>query len=353
MVRRISRAVRVGEVTIGGNNPVSIQSMTNTDTRDAEQTVKQIERLVEAGCEIVRLAVPDTEAAGALKTIRQRVKIPIVADIHYDYRLALEALKAGVDKLRFNPGNIGGADKMRIIAREAASRGVPIRVGVNSGSLEKDLPAKHGGITPEALVESALRSVEILENQSFEDIVIAVKSSDVTLSINAYELLARYTDHPFHLGITEAGTVYGGSIKSAVGIGAVLSRGLGDTIRVSLTGDPVEEVRCAREILQSLKLRRFGVEFVSCPTCGRTSIDLTGLAEKIEAYCKNIKTPLKVAVMGCAVNGPGEAKDADIGVSGGNGKGVIFKNGEIFATVNEDELFAAFARELDKMLGGN
>jgi (E)-4-hydroxy-3-methylbut-2-enyl-diphosphate synthase len=325
--------------------------MTNTYTRDVDQTVKQIEALVDAGCEIVRLAVPDSASAQALGIIKKRVKIPVVADIHYDYRLALESLKAGADKLRLNPGNIGGADKVKAVAREAASRGVPIRVGVNSGSLEKDLFAKYGGVTPEALVESALRSVEILENQSFKDIVIAVKSSDVTLSVSAYELLAKHTDYPFHVGITEAGTVYGGSIKSAVGIGAVLSRGLGDTIRVSLTGDPLEEVRCAREILQSLGLRRFGVELVSCPTCGRTSIDLIGLAERIEAYCKDIKTPLKVAVMGCVVNGPGESKDADIGVTGGDGKGVIFKKGEIFATMKEDELFPAFVQELEKMVG--
>ncbi|MDR1000974.1 MAG: flavodoxin-dependent (E)-4-hydroxy-3-methylbut-2-enyl-diphosphate synthase [Clostridiales bacterium] len=351
MIRRISRAVRVGDVTIGAGSPVSIQSMTNTYTRDVDQTVKQIEALVDAGCEIVRLAVPDSASAQALGIIKKRVKIPVVADIHYDYRLALESLKAGADKLRLNPGNIGGADKVKAVAREAASRGVPIRVGVNSGSLEKDLFAKYGGVTPEALVESALRSVEILENQSFKDIVIAVKSSDVTLSVSAYELLAKHTDYPFHVGITEAGTVYGGSIKSAVGIGAVLSRGLGDTIRVSLTGDPLEEVRCAREILQSLGLRRFGVELVSCPTCGRTSIDLIGLAERIEAYCKDIKTPLKVAVMGCVVNGPGESKDADIGVTGGDGKGVIFKKGEIFATMKEDELFPAFVQELEKMVG--
>jgi (E)-4-hydroxy-3-methylbut-2-enyl-diphosphate synthase len=350
-MRRVSREVRIGAVTIGGAYPIAIQSMANTDTRDVSATVRQINSLAAAGCEIARVAVPDMEAAEAIGPIRRQIGIPLVADIHFDYRLALKALENGVDKLRINPGNIGGADKVKLVARAAKERGVPIRIGVNSGSVEKELLEKYGGAAPEALAESALRHAALLEDQNFTDIVLAVKASDVPTTIAAYELIAAKTDYPLHVGVTEAGTVYAGSIKSAVGIGAILSRGIGDTIRVSLTGDPLEEVRCAKAILQSLGLRRFGVEFVSCPTCGRTEIDLIGLATKIEKFCETIDEPIKVAVMGCVVNGPGEAKDADIGVAGGKGSGVIFKKGRIYKTVKEEELADAFIAELRRMTG--
>ncbi|MDR2650125.1 MAG: flavodoxin-dependent (E)-4-hydroxy-3-methylbut-2-enyl-diphosphate synthase [Clostridiales bacterium] len=347
--RKKTRPVNAGGVLIGGDNLISIQSMTNTDTRDVDATVKQITSLAEAGCEIVRVAVPDMAAAGAVKEIKRRIKLPLVADIHFDYRLALAALENGADKLRLNPGNIGVSEHVRKVAEAAKSRGVPIRVGVNAGSLEKPMLAKYGGAVPEALAESALKRAETLENFNFTDIVIAVKASSAPVSIKAYEIIAERTDYPLHVGITEAGTVYAGSIKSAAGIGAILSRGIGDTIRVSLTGDPVEEVRCAREILRALGLRRLGVEFVSCPTCGRTEIDLVKAAAQIEEYCKNIKADIKVAVMGCAVNGPGEARDADIGLAGGKGSAVIFKKGQIFRTVQEDEMVSVFIEELRKV----
>jgi len=337
---------------IGGNSPVSIQSMTKTDTRDVESTVKQINALAEAGCEIVRAAVPNTAAAEALKEIKKRVALPVVADIHFDYRLALAALENGADKLRLNPGNIGGRENIKKVAEAAKSRGVPIRVGVNSGSVEKDLAEKYCGKAPDsmadALAESALRNVEILESFHFSDIVIAVKASSVPVSIKAYEIIAQKTDYPLHVGITEAGAAYAGTIKSAAGIGAILSRGIGDTIRVSLTGDPIQEVYCAKEILKSLGLRRFGVEFVSCPTCGRTGIDLTGAVSRIEEYCKTLNANIKVAVMGCAVNGPGEARDADIGLAGGSGSAVIFKKGRVLKTVNEREMVDVFIEELRK-----
>jgi len=323
--------------------------MTKTDTRDVESTVKQIQDLAEAGCEIVRVAVPDLTAAEAIKEIKKRVSLPLAADIHFDYRLALAALENGADKLRLNPGNIGGRENVGKVAAAAKSRGVPIRVGVNAGSLERDILAQYGGTVPEALAESVMRHVRMLEDFHFSDIVIAVKASSVPVSIQAYEIVAGQTDYPLHVGITEAGTAYAGSIKSAVGIGAVLSRGIGDTVRVSLTGDPVSEVTCAKEILQSLGLRRFGVEFVSCPTCGRTEIDLRAAAAQIEAYCRNLKANIKVSVMGCVVNGPGEARDADIGLAGGKGRAVLFKKGQVFRTVDESEMVSVFLEELRKV----
>ncbi|MDR1559058.1 MAG: flavodoxin-dependent (E)-4-hydroxy-3-methylbut-2-enyl-diphosphate synthase [Clostridiales bacterium] len=310
--------------------------------------MKQINALAEASCEIVRVAVPDMAAADAIKDIKSHIKLPLIADIHFDYRLALAALENGADKLRINPGNIGGSDNLRKVAEAAKVRGVPIRVGVNAGSLERDVLRKYGGAVPEALAESALKHAEMLEDFNFSDIVIAVKASSVPITIKAYEIIAGRTDYPLHVGITEAGTVYAGSIKSAAGIGAVLSRGIGDTIRVSLTGDPLEEVRCAKEILRALGLRKFGVEFVSCPTCGRTEINLVKAAAEIESYCENINANIKVAVMGCVVNGPGEARDADIGLAGGKGSAVIFKKGQVFRTVKESEMVGVFIEELRK-----
>ena len=348
-IRRKSRTVNAGGLMIGGDNPISVQSMTNTDTRDIEATVKQIEALAEAGCEIIRVAILDMSAAAAVKEIKKRVKLPIAADIHFDYRLALAALESGADKLRLNPGNIGGSENVRKVAEAAKIRGVPIRVGVNAGSLEKGILRKFGGALPEALAESALKHAAMLEDFNFSDIVIAVKASSVPVSIKAYEIIAKQTDYPLHVGITEAGLELAGYVKSSVGIGAILSRGIGDTIRVSLTGDPACEVYCAKEILQSLGLRRFGVEFVSCPTCGRTEIDLTGAAYYIKEYCKDIRANIKVAVMGCAVNGPGEARDADIGLAGGKGCAVIFKKGQVIRTVKESEIIGAFIEELRKV----
>ena len=340
--------MNAGGLLIGGDNPVSIQSMTKTDTRDIDATVKQIGALAEAGCELVRLAVPDQACAAAIKEIKKQVKVPLAADIHFDFRLALAALENGADKLRLNPGNIGGFENVRKVAEAAKSRGVPIRVGVNAGSLEKNIIKKYGGAVPEALAESALAHAAMLESFNFSDIVIAVKASSVPVSIRAYEIIAKQTDYPLHVGITEAGMAYAGSIKSAVGIGAILSRGIGDTVRVSLTGDPIEEVCCAKEILQALGLRRFGVEFISCPTCGRTEIDLNAAAAYIKEYCKVFKANIKVAVMGCAVNGPGEARDADIGLAGGKGSAVIFKKGKVLRTVKESEMVGVFIEELRK-----
>lgn len=349
MERKQTRQVQIGNVKIGGNNPVAIQSMCNTDTRDVEATVNQIKLLEEAGCEIIRVAVPDMVAAEAIKDIVKKINIPLVADIHFDYRLALKAIENGVDKLRINPGNIGSEDRIKAVVEAAKKRKIPIRIGVNSGSLEKDILEKYGLVTAEGLVESALRHVKILERLDFNDIVISIKASNVPFSLDTYTMLSQKVDYSLHLGITESGTVWTGSIKSAVGIGAILSRGIGDTIRVSLTGDPVEEVITAKEILKSLGLRRFGVEFVSCPTCGRTEIDLIGLANKVEKACKNINKEIKVAVMGCAVNGPGEAREADIGIAGGKGYGLIFKKGEILRKLPEEQLLSALMDEIEKL----
>ena len=344
--RQTTRQVIVGGVPIGGGAPISVQSMTNTDTRDVEATVRQIQTLERAGCEIVRAAVPDEEAARALSAIKRAISIPLVADIHFSARLALRAIEAGVDKLRINPGNIGGREKVERVVRAAQERGVPIRVGVNAGSLEKDLLRKYGSSTAEALVESALRHVTILEGLGFEDIVISLKASDVPRSIAAYRSISEKVDYPLHVGITEAGTARTGALRSAVGIGAILSEGIGDTIRVSLTADPVEEVRVGFEILKALGLRQRGATVISCPTCGRTEINLIPLAEEVERALREVKEPIKVAVMGCVVNGPGEAKEADFGIAGGRGVGIVFRRGEIVRKVKERELLEALLGEI-------
>lgn len=347
--RRKTKVVNIGSVAIGGDNPIAIQSMCNTDTRDVNATVNQIKELEDEGCEIIRVAVPDMEAAEAVGEIKKRIGIPLVCDIHFDYRLALKCLEMGVDKLRINPGNIGSRERVEAVVNAAREREIPIRIGVNSGSLEKDILEKYGEVTPQGLVESALRHVEILEDLNYDKIVISIKASNVPFSMETYSLLSKSVDYPLHLGITEAGTLYSGTIKSAAGIGAILGMGIGDTIRVSLTDKPVEEVRAAKEILKAMELRKFGISFVSCPTCGRTEIDLIGLAQRVEKECKNINKDIKVAVMGCAVNGPGEAREADLGIAGGKGYGLIFKKGEILHKLPEDELLGALIEEINKL----
>ena len=342
----MTREINIGGVKIGGNNPIAIQSMCNTDTRDVKSTVEQIKKLEKAGCEIIRVAVPDMQAAECIRDIKNSIDIPLVADIHFDYRLALKCMDNGIDKIRINPGNIGSADRVKQVADMAKKNHIPIRVGVNSGSLEKELVEKYGGVTPQGLVESALRHVKLLEQNDFYDTAISIKASNVPFSVEVYELLSNTVDYPLHVGITEAGTVWGGTIKSAIGIGAILSRGIGDTIRVSLTGDPVEEIYAAKEILKDLNLRKFGVEFISCPTCGRTSIDLIKIANEVESKIKDIDKNIKVAVMGCAVNGPGEAREADIGIAGGHGEGLIFKKGEILRKVPEEKLVDELLKEI-------
>jgi (E)-4-hydroxy-3-methylbut-2-enyl-diphosphate synthase len=338
MHRQRTRRVRIGRVEIGGGAPVAVQSMTITDTRDVEGTLSQIYQLAAEGCEIVRLAVPDEEAAAALAAIRPRSPLPIVADIHFDHRLALRALEAGIDKLRINPGNIGSRQRTRIVAREAASRGVPIRIGANIGSLSKATLRRFGRPTAEALVESAMEDVRVLEDLGFRDIVISVKASEVPMMIEAYTMIAERVAYPLHVGVTEAGTAWAGGIKSAVGIGAVLARGIGDTIRVSLAADPVEEVRAGYEILKSLGLRTRGVQFVACPSCGRAEVNIIQIAQEVERRLRGIPAPVKVAVMGCAVNGPGEARMADLGIACGRGMGLIFQDGRIVASLPEDRL---------------
>ena len=349
--RRVSRRIYIGGVPIGGGAPVVVQSMTNTDTRDAAATIAQIRRLEEAGCEMVRVAVPDDEAAAQLAKIKKSIGIPLIADIHFDYRLALAALEAGVDGLRLNPGNIGGPENVRKVARAALEREVPIRIGVNAGSLEKDLLARTGHATPEAMVESALRHIRLLEDHGFGLIKVSLKSSDVVRTVASYRLLAAQTDYPLHLGVTEAGTLVDGAIKSALGIGILLFEGIGDTLRVSLTRDPEDEIPVAYSILRSLGIRARGVELISCPTCGRTEIDLIPMAEKAERLLRRVKTPLKVAVMGCVVNGPGEAREADVGIAGGRGKGILFKKGERIETLSEAELLPRLLAEIEKMTG--
>jgi (E)-4-hydroxy-3-methylbut-2-enyl-diphosphate synthase len=340
----------MGSVTVGGGAPVSVQSMTNTDTRDAAATRAQIERLIKAGCEIVRVAVPDREAARALPEIKKSLSVPLVADIHFDYRLALAAIEAGVDGLRINPGNIGGRDKVAAVVKAAKQKRVPIRIGVNAGSLEKDL--LRDGITPEAMVESALRHVVMLEEMDFFAIKISLKASDVPLMVAAYRMLADKVDYPLHIGVTEAGTAFAGSVKSAVGIGILLWEGIGDTVRVSLTGDPVREVRVAYEILKTLGLRRRGAELISCPTCGRTQIDLIKIAGEVEERLVELDIPLKVAVMGCVVNGPGEARHADVGIAGGKGEGLIFRKGRVIRKVPENLLVEELMKEIDILVNG-
>lgn len=345
----MKREVNVGGVKIGGNNPISIQSMTNTDTRNVAETVSQIKRLETAGCEIIRVAVPDMEAAKAVGEIKKQIKIPLVSDIHFDYRLALECIKNGVDKVRINPGNIGDKDRVKMVVEACRERNIPIRIGVNGGSLEKELLEKYGRPTADALVESALGHVKILEDLDFSDIVVSIKVSDVPTMLSAYRKFNEISDIPLHVGVTEAGTKQAGMVKSAVGIGALLSEGIGNTMRVSLTADPVEEIYAAKEILKVLGLRRQGAELISCPTCGRTRIDMIPIAEEMEKRLRDVDKDIKVAVMGCAVNGPGEAREADIGVAGGVGEGLIFKKGEVLRKVPESEIIPALMEEIAKL----
>lgn len=347
MERHKTREVKIGNRIIGGNHPIAIQSMTNTKTEDVAATVAQIQQLTKAGCEIIRCAVPTMEAAKALGKIKKQISISLVADIHFDYRLAIAAMENGADKIRINPGNIGSADRVKAVVDEAKSRNIPIRVGVNSGSLEKDLVEKYHGVTAEGIVESALDKVKMIEDMGYDNLVISIKSSDVMMCVKAHELIASKTDHPLHVGITEAGTLISGNIKSSIGLGLILSQGIGDTVRVSLTGDPIEEIKSAKLILRTLGLRKGGIEVVSCPTCGRTQINLIQLANQVETMVAEFPLDIKVAVMGCVVNGPGEAKEADLGVAGGIGEGLIIKHGKVFKKVPEEELLPALRYELE------
>ncbi|MCI8874583.1 MAG: flavodoxin-dependent (E)-4-hydroxy-3-methylbut-2-enyl-diphosphate synthase [Lachnospiraceae bacterium] len=346
MAREATKEIKIGNKVIGGGNPVLIQSMTNTKTEDVSATVEQIQKLEGAGCDIIRCAVPDMEAAKALTEIKKHIKIPLVADIHFDYRLAIAAMEHGADKIRINPGNIGAKERLLAVVKEAKDRNIPIRVGVNSGSLEKDLVEKYHGVTPEGLVESALDKVKMIEDMGYDNLVISIKSSDVMMCVRAHEMIAEKTTYPLHVGITEAGTIISGNIKSAVGLSLILNQGIGDTIRVSLTGDPLEEIKSAKLILRTLGLRKGGIEVVSCPTCGRTKINLIALANAVENMVADIPLDLKVAVMGCVVNGPGEAKEADIGIAGGIGEGLLIKHGEIYKKLPEEELLPALREEL-------
>ncbi len=347
--RKKTKKVWVGKVPIGGGSPISVQSMTKTDTYDVSATVKQIKRLEKAGCEIVRVAVPDMKAASALFLIKKQIKIPLVADVHFDYRLALKAIDSGVDKLRINPGNIGAEWKVKEIVKASSERKIPIRVGVNAGSLPRDILTKHKKASASALVEAALRQVRTLEDLDFNDIIISLKSFDVPTTIQAYKLISKKTNYPLHLGITEAGLPQAGSIRSALGIGILLASGIGDTIRVSLTGDPIEEVKVGYEILKSLNLREHGPIIISCPTCGRCEIDIISLTRKVERKVKHIKAPIRIAVMGCVVNGPGEAKDADVGIAGGKGYGLLFSKGKIIGKVKEKDLIGALLNEVNDL----
>ena len=346
MYRNLTKEVSVGNVKIGGENPVAIQSMTNTPTEDVDATVEQILRLEAAGCEIIRCAVPTMEAAEALREIKKRIHIPLVADIHFDYRLAIASIENGADKIRINPGNIGSADRVKAVVDKAKEYQIPIRVGVNSGSLEKPFLEKYGQITAQGIVESALDKVRMIEDMGYDNLVVSIKSSDVLMCVEAHEMIAKQCPYPLHVGITEAGTVYSGNVKSSVGLGIILHEGIGNTIRVSLTGDPAEEVRTAKLILKTLGLRKGGIEVVSCPTCGRTKIDLIGLAGQVEKMVEDIPLDIKVAVMGCAVNGPGEAKEADIGIAGGIGEGLLIKKGQIVKKVKEEDLLSTLRQEL-------
>lgn len=346
MTRERTKVVQIGNVKIGGGNPIAIQSMTNTKTEDVDATVVQIHALEKAGCEIIRCAVPTIEAAEALGKIKKQIHIPLVADIHFDYRLAIAAIENGADKIRINPGNIGDASRVQAVVDKAKEHGIPIRVGVNSGSLEKNLVEKYGGVTAEGLVESAMDKVHMIEEMGYDNLVVSIKSSDVLMCVKAHELIADQCKYPLHVGITESGTLLAGNIKSSIGLGLILHQGIGDTIRVSLTGDPTEEIKSAKLILKTLGLRKGGIEVVSCPTCGRTKIDLIGLANQVEQMVADIPLDIKVAVMGCVVNGPGEAKEADIGIAGGIGEGLLIKKGEIVKKVKEDELLETLRWEL-------
>lgn len=347
MYRDNTKIIKIGNKLIGGGNPIMIQSMTNTHTEDVNATVEQILRLEKAGCDIIRCTVPTIEAAHAIKEIKKQIHIPLVADIHFDYKMAIAAMENGADKIRINPGNIGSTDKIKAVVDVAKSRNIPIRVGVNSGSLEKDIVEKYNGVTAQGLVESALDKVKIIEDLGYDNLVISIKSSDVLMCVKAHELIAKQTNYPLHVGITESGTIFSGSIKSSIGLGLILNQGIGDTIRVSLTDDPVREVEAAKLILRTLGLRKGGIEVVSCPTCGRTKIDLIGLASKVEELVKNYDLDIKIAVMGCVVNGPGEAKEADLGIAGGDGCGVLIKHGEVVKKFDEDKLLSVLKDELD------
>ena len=346
MYRDHTKVIHIGDRVIGGGNPILIQSMTNTKTEDVAATVEQIRKLTAAGCDIIRCAGPTQEAAAAIREIKKEISIPLVADIHFDYRLAIAAMENGADKIRINPGNIGSRERLNAVVQTAKERNIPIRVGVNSGSLEKDLVEKYHGVTAEGIVESALDKVHMIEEEGYDNLVISIKSSDVLMCAKAHELIVSKTVYPLHVGITEAGTLLSGNIKSAIGLGMILSQGIGDTIRVSLTGDPLEEVKSAKLILRTLGLRKGGIEVVSCPTCGRTRIDLIGLANQVENMVEDIPLDLKVAVMGCVVNGPGEAKEADIGIAGGVGEGLLIKKGEVVRKVPEAELLSVLREEL-------
>lgn len=349
MIRKKTKKIKVGNIYVGGDSDISVQSMTNTDTRDVSSTIIQIKALEKAGCNIVRCAVPDNESAIALKDIIKNVSIPVVADIHFDHRLAIEAMDSGVAALRINPGNIGAMENVRTLAEKAKSLGIPIRIGVNSGSLKKDILHKYGEVCPDALVESALEHVSILEKFNFDDIVISIKSSNVLQMIESYRIISDKVNYPLHLGVTEAGTIYRGTIKSSIGIGTLLCEGIGDTIRVSLTGDPVEEVLCGREILRSIGYLKEGIEFISCPTCGRTKINLIEIAKEVEERLADCNKNIKVAIMGCVVNGPGEAREADIGIAGGIGEGLIFKKGEIIKKVKEENLVDELIKVIENL----
>jgi (E)-4-hydroxy-3-methylbut-2-enyl-diphosphate synthase len=346
--RKPTKVISVGKVRIGGKNPVAVQSMTKTYTHDIKATVKQIHKLQDAGCKIIRCAVTDERDALAIKQIKKRIKIPLVADIHFNYRLALAAIESGVDKIRINPGNIGGADKLKVVVAACKKRRIPVRIGVNSGSLEKDILKKYRHPTAEALVESAMRSVRILEGLKFRNIVISIKSTSVPVTIDAYRMLSKKVDYPLHIGITEAGISTSGMIRSSVGIGTLLAEGIGDTVRVSLTGDPVEEVLVAKEILKSLELLKGGATIISCPTCGRCEIDVEKIAKAVAKATRGVKKPLKIAIMGCAVNGPGEAADADIGLAGGKGRGLLFRKGRVVRTIKDTEAIRELLKEIRK-----
>lgn len=346
MYRKNTKVVQIGNKIIGGGNQILIQSMTNTKTDDVEATVNQIEALTKAGCDIIRCAVPDMKAALAIKEIKSKISIPLVADIHFDYRLAIAAIENGADKIRINPGNIGSMDRVEAVVLKAKERNIPIRVGVNSGSLEKELIQKYNGVTAEGIVESALNKVKLIEDIGYDNLVISIKSSDVLMCVKTHELIAMRTNYPLHVGITESGTILSGNIKSAVGLGIILNQGIGDTIRVSLTGDPLEEIKSAKLILKTLGLRKGGIEVVSCPTCGRTKINLIQLANEVENMVADIPLDIKVAVMGCVVNGPGEAREADIGIAGGMGEGLLIKHGEVIKKVPEEELLNTLRNEL-------
>lgn len=347
MYRDNTKVIKIGDRVIGGGNPILIQSMTNTHTEDVEATVTQIKELEKSGCDIIRCTVPTHEAAKAIATIKSQINIPLVADIHFDYKMAIEAIENGADKIRINPGNIGGKDKIKAVVDIAKDRNIPIRVGVNSGSLEKEFLEKYNGVTAKGIVESALDKVHIIEDLGYDNLVVSIKSSDVLMCVKTHELIAKQCKYPLHVGITESGTAFSGTIKSSIGLGLILNQGIGDTIRVSLTDDPVKEVLTAKQILRTLGLKKGGIEVVSCPTCGRTQIDLIGLAKKVEALVENYDLDLKLAVMGCVVNGPGEAKEADLGIAGGKGVGVLIKHGEIVKKVPEENLFDCLKEELD------